>query len=112
MDAQKILDLALANLPILIALAGALGLLGFLAAKLRRAVVSARQAAAKTPSKLDDMLVDAIDGPLLHLADMIERGDIDAAKASAKNLKALVEKAKAGQSLGLPVRPLIKADPR
>lgn len=111
MSAQKILELIVANLPIIIAVAGGLGLLSFLAAKIRRAVVSARAAANKTPTKVDDVLVDLLDGPVLELADMIERGDIDKAKAAAVHIKALAEKAKAGQSLDLPRKTFLQVRP-
>lgn len=112
MSATKILELLLANLPILIAVLGGLGALGFLAAKIRRAVVSARAAAAKTPSKIDDVLVDLVDGPIMQIANMIEQGDIPGAKAKITHVQTLIGKAKSGQSLGLQPLPKIKADPR
>lgn len=112
MSATKILELLLANLPILIAVLGGLGALGFLAAKIRRAVVSARAAAAKTPSKIDDVIVDLVDGPIMEIANLIERGDIPGAKAKIGNVQTLIGKAKAGQSLDLPKLPAKKTDPR
>jgi Flp pilus assembly protein CpaB len=110
MDPQKLLEIALANLPILIGVAAGLGVLGFLAAKIRRAVVKARAHAKATPNKIDDVLVDLLDGPALEIADLIERGDITSAKAKARALVAAVERAKAG--LPQPMLPKIKADPR
>lgn len=112
MDATKILELLLANLPILLAIAGGLGLLGAVAALVRRTVVKARKAAAASPNKIDDVLVDLIDGPILELADLIETGNIPAAKAKVTAIKALTDAAKKGQSLNLPKLPARKVDPR
>lgn len=112
MSATKILELLLANLPILIAILGGLGALGFLAAKIRRAVVKARQAAAKTPTKIDDVLVDMVDGPIMQIANMIEAGDLPGAKAKIVQVQTLIGKAKAGKPLDLKPLPKMKVDPR
>ena len=94
MNTNQLLELLIANLPIIIACAGAFGLLSFVAGHIRRGVVEARKAAAKSPGKLDDFIVDAVDGPLLEVADLIERGDIEGAKKKVGIARLALTKAK------------------
>lgn len=90
----KIVEFIVANLPVLISVLGVLGILGLLARKIRQAVKDAESAAAKTPGKLDDVAVAALKPAALKLADMIERGDLDGAKAQVKAVQAQLAKAK------------------
>lgn len=84
----KILEFLIANLPVILGVLGGLGVLAFLARALRGAVKDAEAAAAKTPGKLDDVAVAALKPAALKLADMIESGDLDGAKAQIKVVKA------------------------
>lgn len=98
MNAQQILDALVANLPLIIAVASLTGLLGYVAGNIRRGVVEARKAAAATPSKLDDVLVDILDGPLLKVADLIQRGDVEGGVALVNEVRGTL---KAGKLPGL-----------
>lgn len=80
MDAGDLLNLFLANLPLIVGCAAALGLLGYVAKRIRDAVRAAEEAAAKSPGKLDDVVVAALKPYALDVADLIERGDLDEAK--------------------------------
>jgi hypothetical protein len=110
-SAAQILDVLIANAPLIIAILGGLGALAGAAALIRKAVRSARDAAKASPNKVDDVLVDLLDDPLLALAEMVERGDLPGAKVKIEKIRALHEQAKAGKPLLGPL-PAKKADPR
>lgn len=96
-NAQQILDTLIANLPLFISIAACTGLLGFIAGHMRRGLVEARKAAKLTPSKLDDLIVEIVSGPILIAADLVERGDLEGGKRHLLDAKKALEAAKAGK---------------
>lgn len=102
MTAQNILDTIVANLPLIITIAGATGLLGFVAGHIRRGVVEAKKAAARTPTKVDDFVVNVLAGPVLAGAELIERGDLEGAKRKAAEVKRIADDLKSGRPFSLP----------
>jgi hypothetical protein len=92
LDPQKILDTFLANLPTIIFVFGALGLWRALAAIGRKLFGDVEKAAAKTETKLDDVVVAAVKPNVEHLLDLIERGDTKAVQTKAGEVRALLKK--------------------
>jgi hypothetical protein len=72
---EKLFEMFIANLPILLSVIAALGIWQAGAAAIRKFVSGWRKDAAKSATKVDDALV-AVIGPALEvLADALEHGD-------------------------------------
>jgi len=96
MDAGKLLQLLVANADLIALVAGGLGLLGYAAVKIRQGVKAAEDAAAKTRTLVDDVIVAKLKPHALEVADLIEKGDFRAVKAKVKEAEAVLKKAKKG----------------
>lgn len=95
MNADSIIKLILDNLPAIIMVLGAIGLLAFLAKQIRKSVADLRALAKRTSNKVDDFLVDLVDDPLLEIADLVERGDVKGAQRKIDELRLKVQAKKA-----------------
>ena len=90
MDAQKMLDMLMAALPVIIPLLAATGLLGFIAGHIERGVRDAKKAAKASPSKVDDVVIDLIDDPLLQAAHLLRAGRVEPALQLVEKARTIV----------------------
>lgn len=94
MDAQRIFDAFLANLPQILVVLTALGMWHVVAAIGRKLWDAYKAHAKKTPSKLDDAVVAAVDPQVQAIFDLIDRGEalptLQAKVAEVKRAKAAI----------------------
>lgn len=79
---QALLDLLSHYGPIVLSVLAALGLKEIAAKLIHRAAGDARAAAAKSPGKLDDVVVGVLADLADNAADLLEKGDLAGAKAA------------------------------
>ncbi len=98
MNGQKMLEMALANLPLVLSVLAALGMWKLGAALIRKVVGEARRLAAGTKTKIDDEIVAVVGAQLEEVAKLLEGGNVDEAKRKlgivqlqAKAVKGLIK---------------------
>jgi hypothetical protein len=88
MDARQLFDLFIANLPTALTILGMLGMYKVLAAVGRKLWGDVQRFVKKTPNKIDDAAVSALDPGVKRLFDLIEIGDLPAIRAQATVVEA------------------------
>lgn len=79
-------------LPLVLAVAGLLGLTKLVADLIRAGVLKAKAEAAKTPSKADDFLVGVLGERFDRIADMLDAGDVEGARSRLEKLRSMMPK--------------------
>lgn len=77
---NKVIELLLANLPLIISVLAALGMWKIGAALLHTVATKAREIAKGTKNPIDDIVVGVIATQLDEIADQLEKGNVDEAK--------------------------------